>query len=62
MTISRAGLYLLHMSWWESVYRSGRVNWDPGEYDGHLPWLLSTFAVQPCRAIDLGCGRGKSAV
>jgi SAM-dependent methyltransferase len=50
------------MSWWESVYSSGRVNWDPGDHDGHLPWLLSTFAVRPCRAVDLGCGTGKSAV
>ncbi|TVR54482.1 MAG: class I SAM-dependent methyltransferase [Spirochaetaceae bacterium] len=50
------------MSWWESAYRSGSVNWDPGEYDRHLPWLLSTFDIAPCRAIDLGCGTGKSAV
>jgi SAM-dependent methyltransferase len=50
------------MSWWESVYSSGRVNWDPGDHDGHLPWLLSTFAVRPCRTVDLGCGTGKSAV
>ncbi len=38
------------------------MNWDPGEYDRHLPWLLSTFRIAPCRTIDLGCGTGKSAV
>ena len=50
------------MSWWESAYRSGRVSWDPGEYDGHLPWVLDEFDVSPCRALDIGCGTGKSAV
>ena len=50
------------MSWWESAYRSGRVNWDPGEYDGHLPWLLKNFGIEPCRVLDVGCGSGKSAV
>ena len=50
------------MSWWESAYRSGSVNWDPGEFDRHLPWLLSRFRIAPCRTIDLGCGTGKSAV
>ncbi len=50
------------MSWWESAYRGGHVTWDPGEYDGHLPWLLQSFQIEPCRAIDIGCGNGKSAV
>lgn len=50
------------MSWWESAYRSGHVNWDPGEYDGHLTWLLEAYAVEPCRVLDPGCGNGKSAV
>lgn len=50
------------MSWWDSAYRAGRVNWDPGLYDGHLSWLLATYAIAPCAVVDLGCGTGKSVV
>ena len=50
------------MTWWESAYRSGHVNWDPGEYDAHLPWLLGRFEIRAGSVIDLGCGTGKSAV
>lgn len=54
--------WVVPVSWWESAYRSGRVSWDPGEYDGHLPWLLGSHNVDPCRVLDPGCGNGKSAV
>jgi SAM-dependent methyltransferase len=50
------------MSWWESAYRSGHVNWDPGDYDRHLPWFLDRYQVRPGRLLDPGCGNGKSAV
>lgn len=50
------------MSWWESAYRSGRVNWDPGAYDAHLPWFLKSYRIAPGRLLDPGCGNGKSAV
>lgn len=50
------------MCFWESAYRSGHVSWDPGEYDGHLPWLLCEYGIEPCRVLDPGCGNGKSAV
>lgn len=49
------------MSWWEGAYRSGHVNWDPGEYGGYSPWVIDRFHVEPCRALDPGCGDGKSA-
>ena len=38
------------------------MNWDPGEYDGHLPWFLDTYNLRGGRALDPGCGNGKSAV
>lgn len=50
------------MSFWDTAYRSGRVPRDPGEYDGHLPWVLRSAGVRPCSALDAGCGEGKSAV
>ena len=55
------------MSWWDSAYRSGSVNWDPGEYDRHLDDVLNETGLpdrtkdEP-RAVDLGCGNGKSLV
>ena len=50
------------MSWWDHAYRSGEVNWDPGEYDRHLPRVLRGYGIGPCAALDAGCGNGKSAV
>lgn len=50
------------MSWWDAAYRRGVVNWDPGEYDRHLPRVMREFEVKPGRVLDLGCGTGKSAI
>ncbi len=50
------------MSWWDAAYRRGRVPWDPGPYDGHLPTLLQEFDIRPCRVVDVGCGTGKSLI
>ena len=50
------------MSWWDAAYRRGVVNWDPGEYDRHLPRVIREFGIVPGRALDLGCGTGKSAI
>ncbi len=54
--------YICHMSWWDAAYRSGVVNWDPGEYDRHLPRVIREFDIAPGRVLDLGCGTGKSAI
>jgi len=50
------------MSFWDRAYSSGRVPWDPGEHDRHLPWVLNRYNIEPCRVLDAGCGNGKSAV
>ncbi|MFP4643332.1 MAG: class I SAM-dependent methyltransferase [Spirochaetales bacterium] len=50
------------MSWWDAAYRSGRIPWDPGAYDGHLSWVLERFDMPGGRVLDAGCGTGKSAV
>lgn len=50
------------INYWDSSYESGRVPWDPGPYDGHLPRLVREQAIVPCRAVDIGCGTGKSLV
>jgi SAM-dependent methyltransferase len=48
------------INYWDSSYESGFVPWDPGEYDGHLPYLLDRFNLRGGRALDIGCGTGKS--
>ena len=50
------------MSWWEHAYRGGRIPWDPGPYDGHLPFVLKEFKILPGPCIDIGCGTGKSLI
>ena len=49
-------------SYWESCYRRGHVVWDPGPYDGNLPFVLKEFGIQTCRILDVGCGTGNSLV
>lgn len=48
--------------YWESSYRSGRVPWDPGPYDGHVPRVLEDHRILPGRALDVGCGTGATLV
>lgn len=48
------------INYWDSSYESGSVPWDPGEYDGHLPYLLERFGLHGGRVLDIGCGTGKS--
>lgn len=50
------------MGWWDAAYRSGRVPWDPGEYDRHLDWVLETVSIPGKRVLDIGCGTGNSAI
>jgi len=50
------------MSWWDAVYRSGNVPWDPGEYDRHLPAILKRLQRTSGRVFDAGCGNGKNSI
>ena len=50
------------INYWDSAYQSGHIPWDPGPYDGHLPRLIEQEGITPCRAVDIGCGAGKSLV
>lgn len=50
------------VNYWDSSYESGHIPWDPGAYDGHLPHLLESQGIEPCRVVDIGCGTGKSLI
>jgi SAM-dependent methyltransferase len=50
------------VNYWDNSYESGHIPWDPGVHDGHLPDIVSAQGITPCRAIDIGCGTGKSLV
>lgn len=47
---------------WDESYRKGVPPWDPGDYDAHLPRVLADHRIVPGRALDIGCGEGKSAL
>src|SRR5947199_7888222 len=47
---------------WEERYRTGDVPWDTGRVSSELVRVIRDEKIQPCRAIDLGCGTGSNAV
>lgn len=46
----------------EDRYQSGDTPWDHGMVDYNLIEVISKHAVQPCRALDIGCGTGENAI
>jgi methyl halide transferase len=47
---------------WNDRYRDGNLPWDTGRPSSELQRLLSQNAIQPCRALELGCGTGTNCV
>jgi methyl halide transferase len=47
---------------WNDCYRDGNLPWDTGRPSSELQRVLSQHAIQPCRALDIGCGTGSSSV
>ncbi|HEV3416581.1 MAG TPA: class I SAM-dependent methyltransferase [Pirellulales bacterium] len=47
---------------WEEHYRSGTPPWDTGRPSSELMRVVQAENIQPCRAIELGCGTGTNAV
>lgn len=50
------------INFWDSAYESGRVPWDPGPYDRHVPRIVGELRLEPCRVVDIGCGTGATLV
>jgi len=47
---------------WNDRYRDGNLPWDTGRPSSELQRVVEQHAIQPCRALDLGCGTGSSSV
>jgi SAM-dependent methyltransferase len=47
---------------WNDRYRDGNLPWDTGRPSSELQRVLSTNGIQPCRALDIGCGTGTNSV
>lgn len=47
---------------WNDSYRDGNLPWDTGRPSSELQRVLAQHAIQPCRALELGCGTGTNCV
>ena len=47
---------------WNDHYRDGNLPWDTGRPSSELQRACRRYAIQPCRALELGCGTGTNSV
>jgi SAM-dependent methyltransferase len=47
---------------WKEYYQSGNPPWDTGQPSPELRRVLETYKIQPCRALEIGCGTGTNCV
>jgi methyl halide transferase len=47
---------------WNDRYRDGNLPWDTGRPSSELQRVISEDGIQPCRALDIGCGTGTNSV
>ena len=47
---------------WNDRYRDGELPWDTGRPSSELQRVLSQNTIQPCRALELGCGTGTNCI
>jgi SAM-dependent methyltransferase len=47
---------------WESRYQQDNLPWETGHASTELQRVVTEEQIEPCRAIDLGCGSGANAV
>jgi methyl halide transferase len=53
---------VLNQDHWEVQYQAGGPPWETGRPSSELRRVLAEYRVRPCRAVELGCGTGSSAV
>jgi SAM-dependent methyltransferase len=47
---------------WDERYAKGETPWDTGQPSSELRRVLPEISLRPCRALELGCGSGTTAV
>ena len=47
---------------WHERYTNGKAGWDIGRPDFNLIDIVTNRPVQPCKALDIGCGTGSNAL
>lgn len=47
---------------WNESYRDGFLPWDTGRPSTELQRVVTESAIQPCRALEIGCGTGTNCV
>lgn len=47
---------------WNDRYRDGNLPWDTGRPSAELQRVVRHHSIQPCRALELGCGTGTNCV
>jgi SAM-dependent methyltransferase len=47
---------------WNERYEKNDTPWDTGQPSSELQRVLAESGIKPCRALELGCGTGTSAV
>jgi SAM-dependent methyltransferase len=57
-----AGKAMTEHTDWNDRYRAGELPWDTGRPSAELQRVLSQHAIEPCRALELGCGTGTNSV
>lgn len=47
--------------WWDERYTSGQTGWDKPGHAAQLERAVTRLDLPLCRALDLGCGRGRNS-
>src|SRR5437588_11801910 len=47
---------------WNERYTKGDTPWETGQSSSELQRVVAEVPLRPCRALELGCGTGASAV
>jgi methyl halide transferase len=47
---------------WQERYAAGKAPWDIGTHDFNLENVIANTPVEPCKALEVGCGTGDNAL
>lgn len=47
---------------WNERYRLGNLPWDTGRHDLNLSEIVKKKPIEPCKALEVGCGTGTNAI